>query len=200
MPMIDTEEDHFSRAVNINYVLNMCMKACKMDDGSYVINPTFTKTNFPNQYNNCICGHYIENNHLATCIETGKSFIVGCVCIETVCNLKKWTLKTPCCYCSEDSMKTKKYCKSCSKMIKSTILNKDLIITFGSKHPGAKFIDIYNKDKSYINYVKLQDMPYRRNPFAIFKLWIIDYEKYYQIIEDLEKIEFTCLQTNDNTP
>jgi hypothetical protein len=184
MNVIDTDEDHYVRSIDINHVYNMCIKASTMDDGSTVVNPTFTQIDYPQLYNNCICGHAIEFNHMATCEQTGKSFVVGSKCIVTVCNLQNWRLTAICCYCKSIKMKTKKYCKDCSKRIKSTIKMNDFIITFGTKYIDKKFIDIYNRDKRYIEWVKSKDMPESQTAFKTFKQWIISLEKYKDVIDE----------------
>ena len=153
MNFIDSEIDHVARPVDHKHVLEMAMKAAIGADGRRVPKPTFSRTwsNYT-KYSNCVCGKDIENNFLVCCVETGKAFIVGSVCIDSLCFTQEFTLVLQCSVCNDtiltiegdaDEEKRslasgkKERCKKCSLMYRrrnnkvgagkySTLLYKDM--------------------------------------------------------------------------
>ena len=102
MNFIDSEIDHLDRPVDPKHVWEMAMKAVIGADGRRVPNPTFSKTVYPSEHTNCICGKRIIYNYLACCVETGKAFIVGSECINNVCfDNVGFTLELKCAICDE---------------------------------------------------------------------------------------------------
>jgi len=120
MTYIDDDDDHVDRPIDIQHVFKMIDKARTNDDGTKVMNPTFTSYCLDETYEYCVCGHKIKYNHTATCVETGKSFIVGSDCIETVCKEMSYKLFRKCQICKEPaSSKSSNLCTTCKKMVTS---------------------------------------------------------------------------------
>lgn len=174
---IDSVLDHIDRGIDIQYVFEMAEKARTKEDGTLVPNPRFEgKHSIASLYSYCICGHDIIYNHIATCVETGKSFIVGSECINTVCNSRKWEYTKKCFVCvTNDSMKTKNICKECSQAIKN--FNKKLNT---GKNKGMTYFEIYEFDKAYVAWCSHSDY----KPIIHFSEWAERIKDYPALIEE----------------
>lgn len=176
---IDSDPDHIVRPINIQHVLEMCRRAATWEDGSRVTNPSWIRSQHSHsEYENCVCGHRIEYNHVATCVETGKSFIVGSECINTVCDAEGWLINSQCIYCEEiGCLKTKPYCKDCSNKMRKISKQGSTLLGFGSKHKEHSYIYVYNNDKSYCKWLRgLESITVKR--MLKFCYWLIWYEKF----------------------
>ena len=179
MQFVDCYSDHIDRPINIRHVLDMCNKARTRDDGTRVFNPTFTHVlTFYNLYDNCVCGHDIVYNCMATCLETGKSFIVGSDCINTVCNAEHWTLRKRCCHCNTiGCLKTKPYCSECSLIIKTVKKESKYELGFG-QYKTETYLWTWVNHNGYCNWVKSLELESCNAKIQRFKLWIEKFEKY----------------------
>jgi uncharacterized protein (DUF3820 family) len=102
MNFIDSERDHVARPVDHKHVLEMAMKAALGADGRHIPKPTFSrKWSDYTTYVNCVCGKDIEHNFLVCCVETGKAFIVGSKCIDSLCFTQGFTLELRCSVCDD---------------------------------------------------------------------------------------------------
>jgi hypothetical protein len=174
---IDSSLDHINRGVDIRHVYEMAEKARRNDDGSLVSNPTFTgRYSDANNYNHCICGHYIEHNYIAKCVETGKCFVVGCDCIVTVCETNRWKYSKMCQICeTNDALKTKNVCKECSSSLKN--FTKTMKV---GKYSGQSFYEIYELDKKYVEWVRLSDST--QKAVVQFSEWIDSIETHPELV------------------
>jgi hypothetical protein len=179
--LIDSELDHLVRGVvDIKFVYEMAEKARTKDDGTLVENPQFVGKKDPSdKYMNCLCGHDIVHNYIATCVQTGKSFIVGSDCIVTVCESKRWEYTKKCYICeTNDSLKTKNYCKECSQAIKN--FSKKMST---GKYKGITYYEIYEVDKSYVVWCGSSDY----KPIVAFNDWVERVEEYPKLIEEFAR-------------
>jgi hypothetical protein len=178
--LIDSELDHVERGINIQYVYEMAEKARMNADGTLVERPRFEGKYDPSsRYNACLCGHYIEHNYIATCVQTGKSFVVGSDCIVTVCESKRWEYTKKCQICDvNNSLKTKNYCKECSQAIK----NFSKKFSTG-KHKGSTYYEIYELDKSYVAWCGSSDY----KPIVAFNEWVERVDEYPNLIEEFAR-------------
>jgi hypothetical protein len=178
---IDTDADHIDRAIDMRHLFEMVQKARTHDDGTIVSHPVFeSRFDGAGGHTNCICGHAIVYNYIATCKQTNKSFVVGSDCIETVCKKNKWEHTRMCCYCeTSESLKTQNNCKECS-----TALRHCGVTMKTGKHAGSTFYEIYETNEDYIKWVCKQD---KLSP-ALQKLvtWHEHVKAYHAILEEYE--------------
>jgi hypothetical protein len=174
MNYIDGDDDHVCRTIKIEHVFNMVEEARTNSDGTKVQKPTFTSCSLVEKYEYCLCGHDIKYNYTATCDQTGKSFIVGSECIQTVCKEKSYPLHRKCEICIEEpaSSKSSNFCKMCRKMV--TACNKPY--TMG-KYKGLPYC---NLPQSHKNWVKSENPSNKK--LADYKDWVIYAEKYPKIL------------------
>lgn len=128
----------------------MVNKARQCPDGTLVENPHFEQVKWTEQYDYCICGKDIEYNFMAVCVETGKSFIVGSKCIETVCLNLHFDLKNKCYMCKNRNTVslTAKFCSTC----KSLRMSGRALLGFG-KYAETSYLEIINQDRKYCEWV-----------------------------------------------
>ena len=192
MNFIDSEVDHVARPVDHKHVLEMAMKAAVGADGRHVPKPTFSRKWLSHTtYFNCVCGKDIEHNFLVCCVETGKAFIVGSKCIDSLCFTQGFTLVLQCSVCDDtiasiaddaDEEKRslasgkKERCKKCSLMYRRR----------NNMVGAGKYSTLLYKDmRSKQSYVELM----RRSPTLGEKLstlleWLDYAEEYPEILKD----------------
>ena len=192
MNFIDSEIDHVARPVDHKHVLEMAMKAAVGADGLRVSNPTFSRTwsNYT-KYANCVCGKDIENNFLVCCVETGKAFIVGSVCIDSLCFTRGFTLVLQCSVC-DDTILTiegdadeekrrlasgkKERCKTCILMYR----RRNNMVGAG-KYSTLLYKDMRSK-QSYIELMRKS--PTLGDKLSTLLAWLDYAEEYPEILKD----------------
>jgi len=191
MNFIDYETDHVARPVDHKHVLEMAMKAAVGADGLRVPKPTFSRKSAETKYVNCVCGKDIEHNFLVCCVETGKAFIVGSKCIDSLCFTQGFTLVLQCSICDdaiatiEDGADEKKRSLASGKKERCTTCS--LMFRRRNKMVGAgKYSTLLYKDmRSKQSYVELM----RRSPTLGEKLstlleWLDYAEEYPELLKD----------------
>jgi len=191
MNFIDSITDHYMRPVDTRHVHAMTMKAVLAADGRPVPEPIFTRSTTAHVYGNCVCGKEIEYNFIAQCKQTGKAFIVGSECINTVCSANKFTLVLDCSVCNETIATVKnwddeeeaalataprKRCKDCSLMFRRR--NNRVCVGKYSEYQYKEMLS----ERPYVDWLRAQ--PELGGHLAALLAWIDFVKDHPKVLED----------------
>ena len=115
MKFIDADEDHVRRPTNIGHVMEMldrqrCTEYYSCKD-YFIITISETR-----KYSNCVCGHSIQTNYIATHAETGLSAVYGSECITKADKSSEFIMIRKCTMCFDTiGLKNKtSLCRKCN--------------------------------------------------------------------------------------
>ena len=174
--LVDTSKDHIQRSPLQPHIVYDFICKCSLNPNNpssweweaiLLQEESLTKS----CYMYCLCGQEIKNNYLLRNIETRKAFVVGCVCVKKIENIKIPTTKKICEDCGETvGRKKSDYCNICSIGHKEHIYIKKYQKTFTYK-------ELMKTCPSYCEWIVQTEVD--SIPFRNLKNWLLHF---YEVI------------------